>query len=181
MLRVSATPCPARTLTGLGLLTAVLTLTGCGGPPGVDTPSQPPAGPVTPTGTPTRPAPTVTGPGFTPGPVGSIATTGRTAVACAGHPGAAQIVALLHRSPGLLPAGIRATVTTGPLCADDWQFSVVQVPDRDPLQVVTQGPAATLTLVTAGTDVCSIPVRGGAPAAIRALACDGGDSLPTPG
>jgi hypothetical protein len=43
---------------------------------------------------------------------------------------------------------------------------VLAVPNHDPLAVVTKGTPGQLTLVTAGTDVCSIPVRTGAPAGI---------------
>jgi hypothetical protein len=83
------------------------------------------------------------------------------------------VIELLRHSSGLLPRGARVTVLSGPLCADDWQYTIVQVPDREPLQVVSSGPATALTLVTAGTDVCNIPVRTGAPAGIRTVACEG--------
>ncbi|MFI5841121.1 hypothetical protein ACIA8K_15595 [Catenuloplanes sp. NPDC051500] len=44
--------------------------------------------------------------------------------------------------------------------------------------VVTSGAPESLKLVTAGTNVCSPRVRGAAPAAVRAVACDEA-SLPT--
>ena len=99
------------------------------------------------------------------------------------------MIALLRRSSSLLPTGITVTAPApGPLCAGDWQYTVLQVADREPLQVVSRGPATSLTLVTAGTDVCSIPVRTAAPAGIRTAACEtpppppatGGYTTPTP-
>lgn len=99
------------------------------------------------------------------------------AVDCAGRPSAAQVVALLRRTDGLLPAGVQVSVPVAPRCAGSWQYTVVQIPSREPLQVVTEGSPTSFTLVTAGTDVCVIPVRVGAPAGIRTLACE---SVPIP-
>jgi hypothetical protein len=62
------------------------------------------------------------------------------------------------------------TVDTGPLCAGTWQYTVVLVPNREPLAVVTRGRPGALELVTAGTNVCSIPVRTEAPIGIRTAA-----------
>ena len=92
------------------------------------------------------------------------------AVPCAGYPSGEQVVTLLRRSAGLLPARVTATVATGPMCAGAWQYTVVTVPDRDPLQVVTYGRPTALHLVTAGTDVCTVEVRASAPAGIRLVA-----------
>ena len=94
-----------------------------------------------------------------------------TAVNCGGRPGGREVLAVLRRA-GLVTRSSSARVVTGPMCAGTWQWSVVQMPNADPLQVVTRGAAGSLQLVTAGTDVCSIPVRTGAPAGIRAAACD---------
>lgn len=91
-----------------------------------------------------------------------------TAEPCRGYPAAEQVIALL-RTIGLLSASGTVTVVTGPMCAGSWQYTVLQTSGRDPLQVVTKGPAYALTLVTAGTDVCTIDVRTLAPPGIRAV------------
>jgi hypothetical protein len=97
-----------------------------------------------------------------------------TAVSCAGYPTGEQVVALLRRTAGILPSGAAATIRMGPLCAGTWQYTVVVVPDHDPLQVVTKGAPSALELVTAGTDVCTPSVKASAPPGIRALTkCDG--------
>ena len=92
------------------------------------------------------------------------------AMPCAGRPGGDQIVAVLRRSPGVLAPGANPTVATGPLCAGTWQYTVVTQPNLDPLQVVTSGAPGSLTLVTAGTDVCTPEVRTGAPQGILSAA-----------
>ena len=92
------------------------------------------------------------------------------AVSCAGHPTADQVIAVLRRSGSFLPAGATVTVRTMPQCAGEWQYTVISIPQHDPLQVVTKGPPSALQLVTAGTDVCNIPVRTQAPQGIRSLA-----------
>ncbi|WP_460845048.1 hypothetical protein [Phytohabitans suffuscus] len=102
-----------------------------------------------------------------------------TAVLCHGQPSATQVMALLQRTSGLLPRNEAAEVRSDtPLCAGSWQYSVIVVRDRDPLLVVTRGAPGSLTLVTAGTNVCNIPVRTSAPAGIRTVACESG---PAPG
>ncbi|WBC00474.1 hypothetical protein O7543_21115 [Solwaraspora sp. WMMA2080] len=165
-------------------LVGISILAGCGRPPGVDASTADPA-----------PAPALTGPPSsappgTPTPSASgvpSASPSRSAPAdgfpvavavdCAGRPSAAQVVALLRRTDGLLPAGVQVSVPVAPRCAGSWQYTVVQIPSREPLQVVTEGSPTSFTLVTAGTDVCVIPVRVGAPAGIRTLACE---SVPIP-
>jgi hypothetical protein len=92
------------------------------------------------------------------------------AVPCAGRPGGEQIVALLRRNPGVLPPGANPTVAAGPLCAGTWQYTVVTQPNMDPLQVVSNGAPGALTLVTAGTDVCTPEVKAGAPFGILTAA-----------
>lgn len=91
------------------------------------------------------------------------------AVRCGGRPDGDQVLALLRRED-LLGPGLDARVTDGPLCAGDWQYTVVTVPDRDPLRVVTRGEPDDLTLVTAGTEVCTVEVRVQAPSGIRTVA-----------
>jgi len=154
--------------------TAACALAGCGTPPelrpGPGTPVPRPATPsptggpsALPTGVPTNggqsPAPTASGsvaPSFAEG----------YAASCNGYPSGNQVIALLRRTGGLLPGSGTVPVTTGPLCAGTWQYTVLAVPNHDPLAVVTKGTPEQLTLVTAGTDVCSIPVRTAAPAGI---------------
>jgi hypothetical protein len=100
-------------------------------------------------------------------------------VLCHGQPSATQVMALLRSSSGILPRNLRATVRSDtPLCAGTWQYSVIEVEERDPLLVVTRGTPGSLTLVAAGTNVCNIPVRTSAPAGIRTVACEAG---PAPG
>jgi len=92
-----------------------------------------------------------------------------SAVSCAGQPGAARVVALL-RTQGVIDGTTTVSVRVGPLCAGTWQYTVLAVPQREPLQVVSQGPPGALVLVAAGTDVCSDRVRSGAPPGILAAA-----------
>jgi len=93
------------------------------------------------------------------------------AVSCAGYPTADQVVAALRRSGnGMVSASTRVTVQLAPQCSGTWQYTIVNVPQHDPLQVITKGAPTALQLITAGTDVCSIPVRTQAPTGIRNLA-----------
>jgi hypothetical protein len=108
---------------------------------------------------PTLPSPAPTTPGF---PEAST-------VGCAGRPGERQVVALV-RAQGMLDAATSAKATVGPLCAGTWQYTILAVPQREPLQVVSQGPPTALVLVTAGTDVCTDAVRAQAPPGILAAA-----------
>jgi hypothetical protein len=176
-------PAAGSTVVGV-VLTGLLSLTACGTPPEL---AEPTGGPPRPTGTQASPGPSTSAPTATP-PAGGIptnpappvpATGAQVATPCAGRPDGRQVIDLLRRGSGL-PRGVRVTVTVGPLCADDWQYSVVQIPDREPLQVVSTGRPAALTLVTAGTDVCDARVKVTAPPGIRTLACDGGPLLPPP-
>jgi hypothetical protein len=158
---MGAVPLPAR-VTGALLPLGVTLLLGCGPPPQVEpTPDAPLPGQGTP-GSPAAPSP------GQPAPASPLPGTEEPeAVECDGEPDANAVLAAL-REAGLLDAD--AEVVEGPLCADDWQYAVVAVPDRDPLQVITSGPPDELTLETAGTEVCTIEVRVHAPRAIRAVA-----------
>jgi hypothetical protein len=89
---------------------------------------------------------------------------------CAGRPNGDQVVALVRKNSSVLPATGTVTVVTGPLCAGSWQYTVLQMAGREPLQVVSKGAAESMTLVTAGTDICSIEVRNYAPPGIRIAA-----------
>ncbi len=90
------------------------------------------------------------------------------AVSCAGKPTADRVLALV-KSKGLLTGATGVAVQTGPLCAGTWQYTVLTVKDREPLQVVSEGPPDGLRLVAAGTEVCSA-VRSSAPAGIVSVA-----------
>jgi hypothetical protein len=169
-------PSRAVPLAGAALLIGALAaVAGCGTPPelrggsGGQAPRPSTSVAPTPTGTPALPPPKAL-----PTPTGQATTPTfdeAFAVDCAGHPTSAQVVRVLRRE-GFVGAGARVTVRTGPVCAGTWQYTVVTVPGREPLAVVTRGRPGDLTLVTAGTDVCSIPVRVEAPLGIRtAAAC----------
>ncbi len=160
------------------LAVLVASLSACGQPPELaPRPTVPPA----PTGTAADdPAPTLP-PGFTLPPTDpptadpppSFAES--VAVPCAGRPDASVVLALVRRSGTLPGAFERARATTGPLCAGSWQYTVLTVPGKEPLQVVSKGLPDALTLVTAGTDVCTVDVRTGAPFGILAAAsCSSG-------
>jgi hypothetical protein len=154
---------PARR-TVAAMMPSAFLLAGCGPPPQVEpTPDGPLPGPDTPQ-TPSMPAP------GGPGPAPATPTTGQDeAVDCDGNPGEDEVLAVL-READLLDADVEVSLLEGPLCAGDWQYAVVSVPDRDPLQVITSGPPDELTLVTAGTEVCTVEVRVHAPRGIRAAA-----------
>lgn len=162
---------PSRITAAAVLLTSGALLIGCGTPPELrEQPDRAFASPhrsafaTTPAPSPPRAA-APTGPPPTP-TFGESTTT-----PCNGRPGSAQVIALLRRSTELLPRSATVSVPIGPLCAGTWQYTVLSMPNREPLQVVTKGEPAALTLVTAGTDVCSsIPVRVTAPAGIRTAA-----------
>ncbi|WFE55092.1 hypothetical protein [Micromonospora sp. WMMD1155] len=154
---------------------AVAALSGCGAPPGVRTPT------ALPTGSASAPAP---GPSIAPTtppvtappsvPVTPTTDAGSVATACRNGPTGQRVVQLLRGRAGVLPANVRVQVRTGPLCAADWQFTVLAVTGHEELQVVTRGRASAPELVTAGTDVCTIEVRAAGPPGIRALACEAG-------
>jgi hypothetical protein len=128
-------------------------------PPSPSDPPAPPEGSVTPPDA--YPTPPPGSPTWAPG---------TTALPCAGRPSASQVIAALRHDRNLIPAGASARVVTGPLCAGDWQYTVLAVPDHDQLQVVTRGSAGALTVVTAGTYVCTPQVTGGAPIGVIAAA-----------
>jgi hypothetical protein len=62
------------------------------------------------------------------------------------------------------------TVPIGPLCAGTWQYTVLTVTGREPLQVVSRGTPQALQLVSAGTDICSVELRAAAPPGILSVA-----------
>ncbi|MDI1461731.1 hypothetical protein QEZ54_12175 [Catellatospora sp. KI3] len=152
-------------------LTGTALLGGCGVPPelqpkpGAPVPS--PSTPATSAGLP---------PGFSPPPTAppatatSVAFPEITATECLGRPGADQVIAALRRTSRILPAKGKVNVVGPPMCAGTWQYTVLSVTGREPLQVVTKGAPDKLTVVTAGTDICTIEVRNFAPAGIRLTA-----------
>src|SRR5690242_1357730 len=78
--------------------------------------------------------------GDSPAPLPVPSTAGfpdSTAVACAGKPSAAQVIAALRRDRDVLPAGVTPTATTGPLCSGTWQYTVLEMSGHEPLQVVS--------------------------------------------
>jgi hypothetical protein len=156
---------------------AIAALAGCGAPPAQDKPTGLPSHTAAPTTAAPSTAP-ATPPTNTPSP-GAVTPTptpdaGYVATACRNGPTGQQVVRLLHGSAGVLPANVRVQVRTGPLCAGEWQFTVVQVTGHEELQVITRGRPSAPSLVTAGTDVCTIEVRATGPVGIRTLACDAG-------
>lgn len=108
------------------------------------------------------------------GPSASLPPSARSfpadrATSCAGHPPAADVIAAV-RAAGQVGDSVTPSVRTGPMCAGTWQYTVLTLPGREPLQVVTRTGTSGLVLVTAGTDVCGTLVTALAPAGIRILA-----------
>ncbi|WBB78389.1 hypothetical protein O7606_19460 [Micromonospora sp. WMMD882] len=174
------TPYRARRLRLLALTVLVaLPVGGCGAPPELRHrsagASTPPAATPTPGGT---ASPTPTPPALPPTLPPSAPSPGATAVPCRDGPSGERVVRLVRGAAGVLPGSGRVTVRTGPLCADDWHYTVLAVSGYEDLTVVTRGRPTSPKLVTAGTDVCTIEVRTGAPSGIRTLACDGTGILP---
>jgi hypothetical protein len=170
---VSATrPRPAaRRLSLPAALSAALVVAGCGAPPELGQSATPLiTTSATPTATPSA-TPGVTLP--TSAAVPQPSPSDLVAAACPAGPSGDRVVRLLRGSAGVLPSGVRVRVRSGPLCASDWQYTVLTVSGHEELQVVTRGRPTALELVTAGTDVCSAEVRVAGPPGIRTLACDG--------
>jgi hypothetical protein len=151
---------------------AACAVAGCGGGHSAADRPNPPAASVT---SPPGSLPVSSAPAAQPSPpsIPPVPTaTGfpdLTAVSCAGNPSFARIVALLHAQHILGQRDV-ATVRVGPLCAGTWQYTVLMVAGKGPLEVVSRGPASALELVTAGTDVCSSAVRTDAPVGILVVA-----------
>ncbi|MEU4472545.1 hypothetical protein [Micromonospora sp. NPDC023888] len=157
---------------------AVAVLAGCGAPPELSEPTAAPTHTAAPTASGPSTAPT--GPPTSAPPLGTVTPTpdaGLVATACRNGPTGQRVVQLLRGRAGVLPANVRVQVRTGPLCAAEWQYTVLEVTGHEELQVVTRGQANAPVLVTAGTDVCTIEVRATGPAGIRALACDAGPAV----
>lgn len=141
-------------------------LAGCGEPP--PDPRSYPVG--TPTRTATRATVQATATRLPRPSVSAAPFPESTAVSCGSRVSANQVIVLI-RQASMLPAGTPTpTATVGPLCSGQWQYTVLAVPDREPLQVVSRIQAERLTLVTAGTDVCTVQVRTEAPTGIVSAA-----------
>lgn len=178
-------PRVSRRPSGAGALLVVVSLTaalaGCGTPPELR--DAAPGAAATAAGT---PAPATTGPPAAPTappaptvpPVAPPTSAGSDLVAtpCRNGPTGDRVIALLRGTRGVLPPSVRVRVRTGPLCAGEWQYTVLRVTGHEELQVVTRGRPGAPRLVTAGTDVCTVEVRVAGPTGIRTLACD-----PVPG
>jgi hypothetical protein len=160
---------PLRLLVPLTLGCVVLAA-GCGKPPdllpppGVPIPSS--SAQPSPTGRP-FPLPTASG-SPTPSPAATFSET--YYVPCLGAPSGEQVIAAVRKKTSLLPRTGTIGVPTGPLCSGTWQYTILQAPAKDPLLVVTKGAPTALTIVTAGSDVCTIAVRTQAPAGLLAAA-----------
>jgi hypothetical protein len=162
-----------------GALAAVILLTaaGCGRVERTPMPHPVRSAPARPTGSPSSDDTTVPDdndpyPTEEPLPPTEVPTApaDTVAVACGGRPSASQVIAAVRRDRNLLPQGVTPQVLTGPLCAGSWQYTIMSVPERDPLQVVTRGAASSLTVVIAGTYVCTPEVTGAAPSGIVSAA-----------
>ncbi|GAA0724394.1 hypothetical protein Drose_37695 [Dactylosporangium roseum] len=93
-------------------------------------------------------------------------------VRCNGRPSGEQVIVAVRKFRANLPAGSGVTVQSQPLCAGIWQYTVLNVADREPMQVMTKGSPQALTVVTAGTDPCTVEVKATAPPALlNAAAC----------
>jgi hypothetical protein len=124
---------------------------------------------------PTNPIyPTTTAP-TTPVTTSPTTPAASPAPRCGSGPTKEQVLAVVKGRPGVPAADLK--VIDGPFCSKTWQFTIVQIATADanspaePLLVVTNGKPATLKVIEAGTDVCSVKVRSEAPAGIRVWAC----------
>jgi hypothetical protein len=166
---------------------AVLLLAGCGKPPELRGPQGTPTipglssapvapseeVPVYPTLDPLGNPPPAPPPPVNPPPQPPVPPPPAKAPKCTSGPTAAQLRAVLGRSPSI-PSGADLKVVDGPYCADDWQYTVVRITvdsPREPLRAITKGKPNALTLVEIGSDVCSPTVASDAPAGIRTHAC----------
>ena len=85
--------------------------------------------------------------------------------ACNGKPSGQEVLAAVRRTRTDFPA-TGVTVQQQPKCAGVWQYTVLAVAGSEPQQVVTKGAPTALTVVTVGTDPCTIEVVAQAPAAL---------------
>lgn len=147
-------------------LGAVLLAAGCGKPPDLLPPPGVPIPSSSAQPTPTAPAFTLPTPTGSPAPSPSAVFSEVYSVPCLGTPSGEQVIAAVRKKTKLLPKTGTIGVPTGPLCSGTWQYTILQAPAKDPLLVVTKGAPTALTIVTAGSDVCTITVRTQAPAGL---------------
>lgn len=187
-----------RVLPVAGVLTALTLLAACGEPPqpsltappeAPGTVSMPAASGYPPVGIatalPTAPVPTYPTAGLPTYPTATTTppTTATTtppgpspAPRCTSGPTAQQVLAVVKNRPGI-PEAADLKVIDGPFCAGSWQFSVLEIAATDaedeyePLLVVSKGAPATLKVIEAGADVCSVKIQNETPAGIRVRAC----------
>jgi hypothetical protein len=110
----------------------------------------------------------------TPATTVSPTPTPSHAPRCTGAPTGAQILALIKGKPGIPNTTLQ--VNSGPYCSGTWSFTTVEKAGSgsdqlEPLMVVATGKDTTLTLVAAGSEVCTDQVQTTAPPGIRVLAC----------
>jgi len=154
---------------GLALLT--LLAGACGAPPGLQSRGNPVPAP-SPAGSSTPEFP----PGYTPEPPAfpsrSVSPSSSLSpfsefvtVPCGTRVTADQVISLIRNQTQIRPS----RATNGPLCAGTWQYTELQVPDRDPVQAVTMTRDG-LKLIAVGTEVCTAEVQLQAPSAIKTAA-----------
>jgi hypothetical protein len=179
----------------LPLICGTVLLSACGSPPEPPqtSPPQPSRSIVVPTASlpsgypgvpqPTLPTTTYPAPTLPTLPVPTTRPTRTTppttspppgAPRCTGGPSGAQVLAVVKGRPGIPDDNL--DVTEGPYCAGSWQFTILGIAGQDedsvePLLVVTSGRPSSLTVVEAGTDVCTDRVEDDAPPGIRVRAC----------
>ncbi|GIH11158.1 hypothetical protein Rhe02_92250 [Rhizocola hellebori] len=158
---------PPLTKLRVGMTAVVLSaLAGCGVPPEL----APPPGTQVPVPSATPPVSAPFPPGYTPRATGPTTTPSAVAtpfpefssVSCNGKPTGDQVLALVKRETNISPS----KPITQPVCAGTWHFTVLEVPNREPLQVLSKSEPTGLHLMAVGTDVCTVDVRRQAPTGI---------------
>jgi len=85
---------------------------------------------------------------------------------CNGRPSGEQVVAAVRKVRPSLPAGSGVTIQKAPMCSGTWQYTILNVTNSEPMRVITKGAPTALTVVTVGTDPCTVEVRATAPQAL---------------
>ncbi|GAA3449379.1 hypothetical protein [Dactylosporangium matsuzakiense] len=92
---------------------------------------------------------------------------------CNGRPSGEQVIAAVRRVRTGLPGGSGVSIQKAPVCAGVWQYTILNVSDSEPMRVITKGAPTALTVVTLGTDPCTVEVRATAPQAfLDAVECN---------
>lgn len=145
----------------------VLLTSSCGAPPGLE-----PSGDAVREPSPQPPqATTGLPPGYTPRPTPPATPVPTpfpeyTAVDCAGRVTKEQVIAVVRRETDIEPG----EAITAPVCAGTWHYTLLSVPGREPVKVLTKTAPSGLTLVVVGTDVCSLDIQHQAPSGIYTAA-----------